>query len=125
MVVVDWTSVDQRLHEVLDIINDPTASIVKLQQAEEEIRLVAHQLAAETAKRKLKRDRSPHNMNSRDIRAILVEAGCPTILTDKVNAVFSTVDDAHHVPKDYQPSAERIRQYRETLLELKRWVEAK
>jgi hypothetical protein len=95
---------------------------VRLQQAEEEIRIATCQLTAEIAKRNLGRDRSSHNLNSRDVRAILIEAGCTPALVDRVVATFGTTDDAHHAPKDYQPSAERIRQYHGTLLDLKKWA---
>jgi hypothetical protein len=123
--VVEWESVDQRLREVLAIMNDPTASEGRLQQAEAEIRLVACQLASKIAKSNLGRDRSPHNLNGPDIRAILTEAGCPVALIDKAVGTFATTGDAHHAPKNYQPNAERIRQYHGIMLELKRWATAK
>jgi DNA repair exonuclease SbcCD ATPase subunit len=118
---VEWTPVDQRLREVNSIVSDPKAMPVRLQQAEEEIRIAACQLTAEIAKKKLGRDRSPHNINSKDLRAILNEAGCPAALVDRVAATFGTTDDAHHAPKDYQPNPERIRQYHGALLDLKQW----
>jgi hypothetical protein len=118
---VEWTPVDQRLREVHSIMSDPRALPVRLQQAEEEIRIAACQLTAEIAKKKLGRDRSPHNINSRDLRVILNEAGCPAPLVDRVAATFGTTDDAHHAPKDYQPNPERIRQYHGALLDLKQW----
>jgi len=100
--IVEWTPVDQRLREVYSIVNDPSVLPVRLQQAEEEVRIAACQLTAEAAKKKLGRDRSPHNINSRDVRSILNEAGCPVPLVDRVVATFGTTDDAHHAPKDYQ-----------------------
>jgi len=119
--LVDWATVDQRLREAQSIACDPKALPVRLQQAEEEIRIATCQLTAEIAKKKLGRDRSPHNLNSKDVRAILIEAKCPPSLVDRVVATFGTTDDAHHAPKDYQPSAERVRQYHGTLLELRKW----
>jgi lysophospholipase L1-like esterase len=50
-------------------------------------------------------------MNKNDVRAILNETGCPLNLTDRVISAFGTTDDAHHSPKNYQPNAERIKQY--------------
>lgn len=120
---VEWDSVDQRLREALAIANDPTSSKVRLQQGEEEIRLVASQLASQIARRTLKRDRSPHNMNASSVRTILTEAGCPATLIDRVIATFATTDDSHHAPKDYEPSAQRVRQYHGTMTELKKWAE--
>lgn len=120
---VDWSPIDQRLREVQSITNDPKVSPVRLQQAEEEIRIATCQLTAQIAKEKLGRDRSPHNLNSKHVRAILNESGCAPTLIDRVVATFETTDDAHHAPKNYQPNAERIRQYHGTLLELKKWAE--
>ena len=49
-------------------------------------------------------------MNSKDVRAILVEAGVTSDLVDRISATFVTADAAHHTPKDYVPNAQRIRQ---------------
>jgi hypothetical protein len=117
----DWASVDQRLKEALAITKDSRATPVRLQQAEQEIRIAACQLTAQVAKTKLARDTGAHSINSDKCRAVLNEAGCPAPLVDRVVATFGTTDDAHHAPKDYVPSAERIRQYHGTLTELKNW----
>jgi hypothetical protein len=119
----EWASIDQRLREALTIAKDPTASGVRLQHAEEEIRIVAAQLIAETARVKLGRIVGAHNVNSERARAILNEAGCSSGMTDRVTATFETTDPAHHAPKDYAPSAERVRQYHGTLSNLKNWIE--
>lgn len=120
---LDWAPIDQRLREIQSIVSDPKASPVRLQQAEEEIRIAICQLTAQIAKKNLGRDRSPHNLNGKDVRAILIEAGYASPLVDKIVATFNTTDDAHHAPKNYQPNAERIRQYQGTLLELKNLAE--
>lgn len=116
---VEWASLDQRLREAETIANDPDATDVRLQQAEEEIRIACCQLASDIAARKLGRTTSPHNMNAKDVRAILNEAGCAAALVDKVVATFGTVDDAHHAPKTYVANAQRVRQYLSTLRELR------
>jgi hypothetical protein len=118
----EWSAVDARLKEAWAIANDANASTVRLQQGEEEIRLAACQLAAQVAKRKLGRETGAHNLNSDKCRAILVEAGCPVALVDTVCATFTTSDDAHHAPKHYAASAQRIRQYHGTLSALKNWL---
>jgi hypothetical protein len=122
IVEMRWASVEQRLKEVLTIANDTSASPVRLQQAEEELRIATCQLAAEAAKAKLNRTVGSHSLNSDKVRSILSEAGCPTNLLDRVVATFTTTDDAHHAPKDYQPNRERIRRYHGALSELKTWV---
>jgi DNA repair exonuclease SbcCD ATPase subunit len=118
--LLKWTGVEQRLKEIETITNDPNASGVRLQQAEEEVRLAACQMAADIAKTKLSRDTSPHNMNRKDVRAILNEAGYPAKLVDRIYASFESTDDAHHTPKDYQPNVQRIRQHLSALQELRK-----
>jgi ABC-type histidine transport system ATPase subunit len=108
---VEWATLDQRFREVETIVKDAEASPVRLQQAEEEIRIICHQLASEIAASKLGRATSPHKMNAQDVRAILNEAGCEGVLVDEVVAMFGTVDPAHHAPKNYVPNVQRIRQY--------------
>ncbi|HXI82607.1 MAG TPA: ATP-binding protein [Verrucomicrobiae bacterium] len=107
---MDWSPIDQRLREAEAITNDIAATSVKLQQAEEEVRLAACQAASQVAKEKLGRTTSAHNMNSKDVRAILVEAGATSDLVDRISAMFVTADDAHHAPKNYTPNPHRIRQ---------------
>lgn len=108
--VMEWSPIDQRLREAEAIANDLTATSVKLQQGEEEIRLAACQMASQVAKEKLGRVTSAHNMNSKDVRVILVEAGIASDLVDRISAAFVGADDAHHAPKNYAPNAQRIRQ---------------
>lgn len=118
----DWASLDSRLREALAIANDTTSTTIRLQQAEEEIRIAACQLTAQVAKLKLHRSAGAHSMNSDKARSILTEAGCPAALVDRVVASFATTDPAHHAPKNYVPSAERVRQYHGTLSELRNWL---
>lgn len=118
----DWATLDERLKEALNIAKDPTASAVRLQQAEEEIRIAACQLTADVAKLRLNRIVSGHSMNSDKARAILIESGCPAALLDRVVSTFATTDPAHHAPKGYAPNAERIRQYHGALTELRNWL---
>jgi AAA domain len=119
---IAWASLDQRLKEALTIAKDPTATAVRLQQAEEEIRIAACQLTAEVSRVRLNRLTGAHSMNSDKARSILNESGCPASLVDRVIASFATTDPAHHAPKDYVPNAERVRQYHGTLTELSAWL---
>jgi hypothetical protein len=105
-----WSSLDERLREAEAIVSDSAASSVRLQQAEEELRLAACQLASIAAKRKLGRETSPHNMNKGNVRAILVAAGTTEAAVDRIQAMFINADDSHHAPKNYQPNVQRIRQ---------------
>jgi hypothetical protein len=122
IVEANWAGVEQRLKEALTIANDNSASPVRLQQAEEELRIATCQLAAEVAKAKLNKQVGSHSLNSEKVRSILGEAGCPSNLLDRVVATFKTTDDAHHAPKNYQPNRQRIRQYHGALSELRNWL---
>lgn len=117
-----WAKLDQRLKEALGIANSPSASPVELQQAEEELRIAASQLAADAAETFLSRAVGAHNLNSERVRNILTESGCDARLRDRVVATFNTTDDAHHAAKNYEPSRERIRQYHSALCELRKWI---
>jgi hypothetical protein len=118
LIKVEWTQIHERLREARTITNDPAATSVRLQQAEEEIRLACCQIAAEIGWHKLHRQTSPHNMNGKDVRAVLNEAGYSAAQVDKVSGMFPSADDAHHAPKHYEPNVERIRQHIATLEEL-------
>lgn len=122
LTAADWATVDQRLREALAIAKDPKSGPVRLQHAEEEIRIAAAQLTSEVSKTRLGRVVGPHNVNSDKARSILTEANCPSPLVDRVIATFATTDPAHHAPKRYTTSAERVRQYHGTLIELKNWL---
>jgi hypothetical protein len=121
---MEWSPIHQRLQEAEAIANDPTASSIKLQQAEEEIRLATCQVASQVAKERLGRATGAHKMNGNDVRAILQQAGVENDLIDRISATFVTADDAHHAPKNYAPNAQRIRQalvaIREVLKQTKR-----
>jgi hypothetical protein len=116
--VVDWAPINQRLGEAERIAMDQTATSVRLQQAEEELRLAACQVASYVAEKKLERVTSAHKMNSGDVRAILVEAGVEAKLVDRVSAMFVTTDKAHHAPKNYAPERQRIKLAVATLREV-------
>ena len=119
----EWCAIDHRIGEAESIAADAGATSDRLQQGEEELRLAACQLAARIARDKLSRVTSPHNMNASGVRAILNQAGAAPQLLDRVGQMFVAADDAHHAPKNYQPSAERIRRGCATLREAKRILE--
>jgi hypothetical protein len=121
IVSADWATIDQRLDEIRAIANDASADRIRLQHAEEEVRLAACQLAADVSTRLLKRPTRGHSLNGTKARTILVEAGCPLSLVDRVSGTFKTADDAHHVG-DYAAAAQRVRQYHGTLVELRNWL---
>ena len=108
---VPWTTSTARLQEVDAIVKDPTAGSVRLQQAEEEIRIVVAELASKLYERQRKTRISPHGLNSVKVRKMLVECGVELKLVDKIFRTFTTTDPAHHVPVGYSAQRERIRQY--------------
>ena len=106
-----WDKWEERLKEVDAIIKDQTASSIKLQQAEEEIRIVTAELASEIYF-KIKGVRiKPHSLNSTKVRKMLVECGIDSSLVDRLTQTFETTDDAHHAPVDYAAHRQRIQRY--------------
>lgn len=114
-----WMPIDERLIDISATGNDPKASELRLQQSEQEVRIVVCELTAALAKKKLGRETSAHSLNAKATRAILKDAGCDDKLVDDVSRTFETTDEAHHASKKWHPSAQRLRQYHGILLRLK------
>lgn len=106
-----WESWKDRLKEVDAIIKDETASSVKLEQAEEEIRLINGELTCEIYFKKRGLKKESHTLNSTKVRRMLVESGIDSKLVDRITQTFETTDDAHHAPVDYAANRQRLRQY--------------
>lgn len=106
-----WAKWSERLKEVNAIISDPNATRVKLQQAEEEIRIVNAELTSKLYFKILGVKKKPHNLNSTEIREILVKCGVESNLVDRITQTFETTDDAHHAGEDYSAHRQRIRKY--------------
>lgn len=121
VVQIDWSSMENRIAEARAIAADTTASSVRLQQAEEEVRQAACLLTARIAKDKLKRDVNPNKLNRTGTRAILIEAGVPERDTDRLTAAFAASDDSHHTPRTYRPSAEHVRQALGAIQDVVNW----
>jgi len=96
--LVKWT---ERLKEVDAIVKDPTATSVKLQQAEEEIRIVNAELTSELYFTKKGVRKKPHDLKSTKVRKMLVEYGVNSSLVERITQTFKTTDDEHHAPVDY------------------------
>jgi hypothetical protein len=112
---VEWT---ERLKEVDAIVKDQTATNVKLQQAEEEIRIVIAELTSELYFKIKGVSKKPHDLNSTKVRKILVECAVDSGLVDRITQTFETTDDAHHAPGDYAAHRQRIRRYHAWACEL-------
>ena len=108
---ISWVSWKERLKEVDAILKEPTASSVKLQQAEEEIRIVVAELTCELYCKVHGIRKRPSDLNSARTRKMLVECGVDNSLVDRVTMTFETTDDAHHAPGDYEAHRQRIREY--------------
>lgn len=118
----EWATLENRIKEVKAIVADVSAPPERIQQAEEELRIIACQLAEKIALSKLNQIRSAHKMNSSDVRSILISAGAPTKETDDLYAVCSSADDAHHAPTTYQPSVQRVRVGLSAVNNAKAWM---
>ena len=95
---------------------------VKLQQAEEEIRIVNAELASELYFKIKGIVRKPHDLNATKVRKMLVECGLENSLVDRITQTFETTDDAHHAPVDYATHRERIRKYHDWAHDLAKLV---
>ncbi len=115
---VPWEKWTERLKEVDAILKDPNAGSVKLQQAEEEIRIVIAELSSELYLKKKGGRKSPHDLNSTKVRKMLLECSVEAGLLDRITQTFQTTDDAHHAPADYAAQRERIRRYHAWVHEL-------
>lgn len=106
----DWCPIRQRLNEARAILGDATASDVKLQHAEQEIRFAVTQIAAQVAQRAPGERRDPGKLKAQDCRSILLGAGISGLddqLVDKVCQAFGRSDESHHAPKSYSPNRQR------------------
>lgn len=108
---ISWVSWKERLKEVDAILKEPIASSVKLQQAEEEIRIVVAELTCELYCKVHGVRKRSSDLNSAGTRKMLVECGVDNSLVDMVTMTFETTDDAHHAPGDYEAHRQRIREY--------------
>ncbi len=105
-----WCSWKQRLNEIDGILKDTTADSIRLQHAEEEIRLVVTDLTS-VLYYKIKTVRKNANgLNADKVRKCLLECGLPIKTIDNIGQTFVTADDSHHVT-DYVAQRERIKRY--------------
>lgn len=111
IVQVPWERWQERLGLVDAITKDQSAGAVRLQQAEEEIRVVIADLASELYLKHHGVFKSPHSLNGSQISKMITECGIPDNLRDRISQTFETTDDAHHTPKDYTAVRQRIAAY--------------
>ena len=115
-----WVSWKRRLEDVNAICSDTSSSLVKLQQAEEEIRLAVCDIASRIYKEKTGKEKSSHDLNEGKVRSMLLASGVPSGLIDRICQTFSTTDDSHHSGESYVPNRERICHYHSWVHELAR-----
>ena len=120
----NWAPIENRIKEVNAILGNVSSPAERIQQADEELRLIACQLAQKVAKEKLDRTTSVHNMSATDVRNILTSAGAPVKDIDDLYAVQSAADDAHHTPAKYQPNVQRVRTGINVINRVKTWLGA-
>ncbi|MBI4298301.1 MAG: AAA family ATPase [Chloroflexi bacterium] len=108
---VAWEGWRQRLGEIDAILKDPAANSVRIQQAEEEVRLVMSVLTTEIYHKIKDVRKDAAKLNSDTVRKMLIECGVGDELVDKVTQSFATTDDAHHASVDYSAHRQRIHIY--------------
>jgi len=105
-----WCSWRQRLDEVDAIVKDASSDSVRLQHAEEEIRLVITDLTSALYFKTKNLYKNANTLNSASVRKCLVECGLSPDLIDRIGQTFETTDDSHHVT-DYAAQRQRIMRY--------------
>lgn len=115
---LSWVNWEARLDEVNAILQDPASTSVRLQQAEEEIRIVVAELTAELYLGKKGVHASPHRLNSRAVRSMLVKCGVEVGLVDRITQTFETTNVAHHASKGHATHRQRIQRYHSWVHEL-------
>jgi len=118
-----WARWEDRLKEVSAIVKDHTASSIRVQQAEEEIRIVVAELTSEIYLKKKSVKKNPSSLNATKVRTTLVECGIEVGLVDRITETFTTTDDAHHAPVDYAANKQRIKKYHDWAHELAKLLE--
>ena len=106
-----WDEWSNRLNNVDATLKDTTADDRRLQQAEEEMRIVVGDLTVQLYKKVKGVSKNPNKLNSKDVNKLLTECGVDSKLVDKLVGTFGTTDDSHHDPTEYSPNRERIRCY--------------
>ncbi len=108
---MQWADWKERLRDVDAISKDQSVTSVKLQQAEEEIRIICTDLTCQIYFKVKGKEKKPHNLNSAKVRKMLLESGVESGLVDRISQTFETTDDAHHAPVDYSANRQRIKRY--------------
>ncbi|MCK9355944.1 MAG: hypothetical protein M0R22_02185 [Dehalococcoidia bacterium] len=126
---VEWCPVKERLDAIQAIVQDQTSDMLRLQQAEEEIRFVIAETTAHLYSEKTGTERSAHTLGSGAIRKLLLQCGVDLKLVDHIVGTFETTDPAHHVvgaggraqarDRDYAPDRGRIKSYLEYVYQLR------
>jgi hypothetical protein len=120
--IVAWEQWQERLKGVKAILSDPNSDSIKLQQAEEEIRIAVGDITTELYKKVKGIKKSPHDLNSSKVKNILTECGVRTELVNRISQTFCTTDDSHHAPRSYSPNRDRIMKYHSWTYELAKYL---
>jgi len=105
-----WAAVDERLAEVKSFLNKPGLKRLDKQKIAEEFRLLYNELAADICKAKTGNVVNPDSLNSAKLRALLIQSGIDSTLTDSVFAAHTSVSNAHHQTA-YDEPVQTLREY--------------
>lgn len=116
----EWRDWKRRLSDIEAICANQGESIIYLQYAEEEIRIVICQMSSIILNKKTGESKKARKMNEADVRKALITSGVDLEKVDKICQTFETVDDAHHSPEKYSAKKKRIEVYCTWLHELEK-----
>ena len=117
-----WILWRNRLDDIDATLKNTSATTIKLQHAEEDIRIVCSEISCEIYYKKTGKKKSAHDVNSKKVRKMLIESGIKSGLIDRITMTYETTDDAHHAPLDYEAERQRIRKYHSWAHELAREI---
>jgi hypothetical protein len=120
-----WVEAKQRLQTIHAITEDQTADSMRLQQGEEELRQVLHQLTCTLYEAVFHTPKNPAQLNADKVRKMLTECGVELSFVNSVMTIYETLDEAHHASRTYAPNRQKLKQYYGRAVALAEVVDAK
>lgn len=118
----NWENYKQRLDDVDAIIKNVSSSTIKLEQAEEEMRMVYAELTSDVYYKITGIRKKPSKLKSADIRKMLLECDVTGNLVNNITLAFQTINEAHHDSDEYTPERENIKKYHSWAYELSNYL---
>lgn len=116
-----WCPWKHRLDAARTIATSNTTDTVRLEHAEEEIRICVGLIVAELVRRVRGENISTRNLGSAEVRRHLMNCDVPDGILNRILTTFDSTDPAHHAQPGYAPDRSRIQTYCSWCMELANW----